>query len=217
MPGRGFLSMASACSGMSGRDQASGAGDRSSVLVSPVTLNTVSFCEVGHFRTRGEPLGVGPALQDGLGVGVALVGEFLDVVEEIEDQQGLLEASAAMAPTGRAGEQVDQRLDVVTAEHGAEQFGRLFLRNQRAALFALGDLARNSALTLAASSTPGWHTVGEQLDQVLLFTLRRILQQFDEFLWSAWRSAAAAEYQAQRARQHGHDRIPARRRPFSKV
>jgi hypothetical protein len=27
-----------------------------------------------HFRTAGEPLGVGPALQHGLGVGVALVG-----------------------------------------------------------------------------------------------------------------------------------------------
>jgi hypothetical protein len=32
---------------MSGRDQASGAGERSSVLVSPVTLKTVSFCEAG--------------------------------------------------------------------------------------------------------------------------------------------------------------------------
>jgi len=45
-PGRLFFSIAMACSGMSGRDQASGAGDRSSVLVSPGTLNTVTviFC-----------------------------------------------------------------------------------------------------------------------------------------------------------------------------
>ena len=42
MPSRGILSMASACSGMSGRDHASGAGDKSSVFVSPVTLNTVT-------------------------------------------------------------------------------------------------------------------------------------------------------------------------------
>ena len=35
------MSMAMAWSGMSGRDQASGAGERSSVLISPVTLNTV--------------------------------------------------------------------------------------------------------------------------------------------------------------------------------
>ena len=42
MPSLGFLSMANACKGMSGRDQASGAGDKSSVFVSPVTLKTVT-------------------------------------------------------------------------------------------------------------------------------------------------------------------------------
>eukprot|EP00966_Prymnesium_polylepis_P288409 6661737-Prymnesium_polylepis.1 len=42
MPSRGNLSIASACSGMSGRVNASGAGDKSSVFVSPVTLNTVT-------------------------------------------------------------------------------------------------------------------------------------------------------------------------------
>src|SRR5690625_73113 len=47
MPGRGFLSIASACSGMSGRLHALGAGDKSSVLVSPSTLNTVSVMLAG--------------------------------------------------------------------------------------------------------------------------------------------------------------------------
>ena len=42
IPSRGFLSIAVACRGMSGRDQASTAGERSSVLVSPGTLNTVT-------------------------------------------------------------------------------------------------------------------------------------------------------------------------------
>mmetsp|Transcript_14442 Transcript_14442/g.19790 ORF Transcript_14442/g.19790 Transcript_14442/m.19790 type:complete len:274 (-) Transcript_14442:283-1104(-) len=46
-PSRAFFNMASACSGMSGRDQASGAGDRSSVLVSPPTLNTVTVILAG--------------------------------------------------------------------------------------------------------------------------------------------------------------------------
>ncbi|MCY1377188.1 hypothetical protein D9M69_647450 [compost metagenome] len=45
--GRVFFSMASACSGMSGRLQASGAGERSSVLVSPGTLNTVTVMDLG--------------------------------------------------------------------------------------------------------------------------------------------------------------------------
>src|SRR3954463_267231 len=47
MPGRGFLCIASACSGMSGRLHASGAGERSSVLISPETLKTVSLMDWG--------------------------------------------------------------------------------------------------------------------------------------------------------------------------
>src|SRR5690606_27174910 len=42
IPGRGFLYMALACNGMSGRDQASCAGERSSVLVSPGTKKAVT-------------------------------------------------------------------------------------------------------------------------------------------------------------------------------
>ena len=51
MPSRGFFNMANACNGISGRLQASGAGDKSSVLVSPVTLNTVMVifsCTLGR-------------------------------------------------------------------------------------------------------------------------------------------------------------------------
>ena len=61
MPGRGFLSMARACSGMSGRLQASGAGERSSVLVSPLNLKMVtvrlagtSGREVNHSASAQE-------------------------------------------------------------------------------------------------------------------------------------------------------------------
>ena len=44
-PSRVILYMALACRGMSGRDQASGAGDRSSVLVSPGTLNSTIWMD----------------------------------------------------------------------------------------------------------------------------------------------------------------------------
>lgn len=51
MPSRGFFSIASAWRGMSGRLQASGAGDKSSVFVSPDTLKTVM---VIFFWTSGR-------------------------------------------------------------------------------------------------------------------------------------------------------------------
>ena len=61
MPSRLFFSMAKACKGMSGRLQASGAGDRSSVLVSPVTLNTVRVMLLG---TSGRLVNHSASAQD---------------------------------------------------------------------------------------------------------------------------------------------------------
>ena len=46
-PGRRVSSIAMACSGMSGRVVAWVAGERSSVLVSPSTLNTVTVISAG--------------------------------------------------------------------------------------------------------------------------------------------------------------------------
>ena len=154
MPGRAFLSIASACIGMSGRVVASGAGDRSSVLVSPVHLEHGQGQALRHFGTRGEPLGVRPGLQHGLGVGAALVGQVLDVVEVVEHQQGLLQALGGDRADRRVVQQVDHGLDVEAAQHGAQQPGRQFARHQRAGLGALGDLLRKALLTRAASSTP---------------------------------------------------------------
>ena len=110
IPERGFFSMASACSGMSGRDQASGAGDRSSVLVSPVTLKTVTFIEAGTSGRLVNHFAVGPRLHHCLGVGAALVGEFLHVVEEVEHQQGFLEPLGCDRAHLGIVDQVDQRL-----------------------------------------------------------------------------------------------------------
>jgi hypothetical protein len=53
--------------------------------------------------------------------------------------------------------------------------------NQRAALLSLGDFGQELRLDLGRIIDTGWHTISEQLNQVLPFTLRRILQQFDEF------------------------------------
>ena len=47
IPSRVILNMARACKGISGRDQASCAGERSSVLISPVALNTATLMLCG--------------------------------------------------------------------------------------------------------------------------------------------------------------------------
>ena len=105
---RGARSSASPaqCSGMSGRLQASGAGDRSSVLVSPVTLNTVTVIFCG---TSGRLVNHSASAQlctTACGVRVAGLGLLGHVVEVVEHQQRLLQpvgGDAARPPRRRAG------------------------------------------------------------------------------------------------------------------
>ncbi len=134
-----------------------------------------------HGRAGSEPFAIGPGLHDSLGIGVAALGQLGDVVEEIKNQQGLLQAFGSDGAAGRAGQQVDQRLDVVTAEHGAEQFGRLLAGNQGTGFFALGNLGQELGLDLGGIVDTGRHAVGDQLDQRGFFTGGGILQQGHQF------------------------------------
>jgi hypothetical protein len=77
-------------SGMSGRDQASGAGERSSVLVSPVTLKTTILSDSG---TSGRSVNHSPAAQLSKTACALLESAFRQfhyVVEGVKYQQGLL-------------------------------------------------------------------------------------------------------------------------------
>ena len=181
-PSRVFFSIARQCSGMSGRLQASGAGDRSSVLVSPGTLKTVTVMALRHFGAAGEPLGVGPALHHRLGIGVAGLSAFSSTSWKTSNISSVFfSASAAIGADLGVVEQLDQRLDVVAAEHGAQQFGGLGAGDQRATFASpCATAARKLALTLAASSTPGRHAVGDQVDQEGFLARRRGLQQLDQ-------------------------------------
>jgi hypothetical protein len=137
------------------------------------------------FRTRGEPLGVSPGLHDSLGVGggggIRGLGQFGNIVEEVEHQQGLFQALGGNGAASRATEQIDQRLHVVTAEHGAEQFGGFFLGNQGAGFFTLGNLGQELGLDLGRIINTGRDTVSNQLDQSGFFAFRRVLQQANQF------------------------------------
>ncbi len=133
-----------------------------------------------HFRIAGEPLGLGPALQHGLGVGVAGLGLFLHVMERIEHQQGLLQAVGGDGADAGVVQQLHQRGDVVTAEHGAQQFGGALTADQRVLLAAQGDRRQVRRLNLGCVIDAGRHAVGQQVEQELGLALRRVLQQFDD-------------------------------------
>ena len=134
-----------------------------------------------HFRTRGKPLAVGPRLHDRLGIGVAGLGQFGNIVEEVEDQQRLLETFGGDGADAGIGQQVDQRLDVETAQHGTEQFGGLGPGNQGTGFLALGHLGQELGLDLGGVIDAGRHAISDQLDQGGFLALRRVLQQGDQF------------------------------------
>src|SRR3546814_2104681 len=70
----------------------------------------------GYFGTAGEPFGIGPALQNGARIGVALVGFVFDVVEGVEHQQRLLERFGGDSAQLCVIEQFDTRSEEHTSE-----------------------------------------------------------------------------------------------------
>ena len=89
-----------------------------------------------HFRARSKPLRIGPALQYSLGVGVPLVGQILDIMEVVKDEECFLERFGSNRSDLGIAEHVAQRFDVVAAKHRSQQFGRLGTRNEFACLAA---------------------------------------------------------------------------------
>ena len=84
-----------------------------------------------HISLFGKPLRIGPGLDHRLGVGVAGLGLFFHIVEGVEHQQGAFQLLAGQLAQLGVIEQLDHRLDVVTTQHGAQQFQGLALVQQR--------------------------------------------------------------------------------------
>ena len=137
---------------------------------------------LGHGGAAGEPFGIGPALQHGFGVGVALFGLFLHVMELVEHQQGFLQTgSSGFGHGGRCVvQQVDHGADVVAAQHGSQQFGGFFTRQQRAFFAAVGHGGQVAGLDLGGIVYTGGDAVGDQIEQIGFFACGRAFQQLDQ-------------------------------------
>ncbi|MNX22091.1 hypothetical protein D3C86_520620 [compost metagenome] len=133
----------------------------------------------GDLGARGVPLGVGPGLDHGLGVGVALVGELLDVVEVVEDQEGLLEGFRGGRAVG-AFEGLNQRHDVEAAQHGAEELDGLLAGDERAGDLTRGDSRQERGLDLGGIVDARRNAGGQQFDEEVLLAGRRVLDQLDQ-------------------------------------
>jgi hypothetical protein len=132
------------------------------------------------FGARGEPLGVGPALDDFLGLRVAGLGLLGHVVEEVEHQQGLLQAFGRDTCDFGIVEQLDQRVHVVAADHGAEQLGGLGLADQADLDVTVRDGSQEAGLDLGGIVDARRHAVRQQIHQEGFLARRRVLDQLDD-------------------------------------
>ena len=101
-------------------------------------------------------------------------------MEGIEHQQGVLQAIGGNRADGGIVEQFDQRMHVVAAEHGAEQFGRLLAADERTGFLAEGDGSEVTRLDLGRIVHTGGNAVGDQIKQESFFARRRRFQQLDD-------------------------------------
>ncbi len=135
------------------------------------------------FGNRGavlEPLAFSPGLQDGFGVRVASLGFLCNVVERVEHQQGVLQLFCGSVGKFWVVEQVDQRDDVITTLHGAQQFNSVLLADQRRGGFALGDSGEESSLDIGGFVHACGNAVGDQVEEELFFAGWRVFQEFDQ-------------------------------------
>ena len=126
-----------------------------------------------HGRALGEPLGVGPGLDDAPRVGVAGVGQPLHVVEGVEHQKRVLQGVGGDSADLGVSQKIDERLDVEAAEHRAQEFRGAHARDQRDCLFALGDPGEELGLDLGRVVDAGRHAVDHEIEKELGLAGRR--------------------------------------------
>ena len=129
---------------------------------------------------RGEPVGFGPASQHAPGVRIAVFGALLNIVEGVENQQDV----AKLVRRGRRHfavvEQLNERCDIVAAEHRAEQPHRRGAVDQGGFRPALGERGKKARLDVGGLVNAGRHPVGDQIEQECFFPGWRIFEQFHQ-------------------------------------
>ncbi len=161
---------------------APGVACRGEVVGVDLAFDLVDLHLHGFRQTRlgGEPLGVGPGLEDLLGAGVAL-GELEDVVESVVHEGGAAEGLHGLIGNFRVLQRCDQRGHVVAAQHGAQDLNRVLLGDQRGLLGAGEDGGEEAGLHFGCRVDARGDPFLQEVEQELLLACRGCFQQFAKF------------------------------------
>ena len=116
-----------------------------------------------QLRAVQEPLSVGPGLHDLFCVLVTCFRFLFHVVEVIEHQQGMGQRFRGDRRQFRVVQGIDQRVDIVTALHGAQQFNGFFRGNQGGGRFAFGDRGKESSFNIGGFVNARRYTINQQV------------------------------------------------------
>ena len=117
-----------------------------------------------YLRTAGKPFSVSPTLQHLPGKSISLVCQFLDIMKLVEHEQGFLQSCRSHRCHRVIGQQSDQRTDVVTTKHGAEQFRRQCPADQIAFFAPVRERRQVTCLHLGCIIDARWHPVRDQIE-----------------------------------------------------
>ena len=135
------------------------------------------FLDLG---AAGEPFGIGPALHHVFGHGVAGLGFVGHVVEEVEHQERLLERSAGDLSHLSVVEQLDERMHVVAAHHGAQKLSGFGLGDQAHLDVAMGYSSQEAGLDLGGIVHARGHAVGDEVHEELALACGWALEQLND-------------------------------------
>ncbi|STW71965.1 Uncharacterised protein [Klebsiella pneumoniae] len=122
--------------------------------------NSDFLCQL---RTVQEPFGVSPGLHNLFSMLVTRFSFLFHVVEVIKHQQGMGERFRGNRRQFRVVQRIDQRMDIVTALHGAQQFNGFFRGNQGGGRFAFGDRGKESSFNIGGFVDARRYTVNQQV------------------------------------------------------
>ena len=101
-------------------------------------------------------------------------------MELVKHQQGFLQTCSSNWRASFVVEQVNQRCQVVPAEHGAQKFSGFFSRQQRTFFSAVRHSREVGSFHLRRIIDTRRHAVGNQIDQRSFFAFRWVFQQFNQ-------------------------------------
>ena len=116
-----------------------------------------------QLRAVQEPLSVSPGLHDPFSMLVTCFCFLFYVVEVIEHQQSMRQRFRGNRRQFRVVQRIDQRMNVVTALHGAQQFNGFFRGYQRGGRFAFGDRGKESSFNIGGFVDARRYTVNQQV------------------------------------------------------